>query len=303
MRRLALFWLIYAIAAGLAQAGAADRPVGQEKALPLGYRYVASQKDIYCAGFVTHEQFSRENFVVGGRFSPEQTRFGPNETVFLSGSGYEPGVKYAVIRDVRDPNRYEYYKGQNKALEQLGHMYAEIALVTVTSLQKGYAIATVNTACQPLVPGDMVMPARDKGSLVIEPRTVPFSIFGVALPKRHGKIVMSNDFDSHFGTRKAVYINLGSKTGLAPGNYLRISRSYNPATMPESNRVSLAAPQGDDTQRKPIGTPISSMKRWPLRGIGELVVVSVTPDSATCLVSMALEDVQVGDLVAPEMER
>jgi len=313
MRKLALLLLLCANS-GLAQQGVipADakvsalgqpRPAVREATVPLGYRYVASYKDLYCAGFATHERFAPGNMVAGGRSSPEQTRFGIHEMVFLAGSGYEPGRKYAVIRDVRDRNRYEFYAGQNKALDRLGRLYAEIGQVTVTLIENGYAVATVDQACEPLVPGDTIIPIRDKGTLVIEPRSSPFPVYGIPLPPRHGRIIMASDFDYFVGTRKAVYINLGSKAGLGPGNYLRISRSYNPDSMPESTRISLSAPQWDDTQRKPMKPSPAMMKHWPLRGVGELVVISVTPDSATCLVSMALEDVQVGDYVAPEKER
>jgi hypothetical protein len=301
MRRLALFLLIFATT-GMAQQGVPDLATRQP-AIPLGHRYVASYKDIYCAGFVTHEHFRRANAVVGGRLSPEVTRFGKNETVFLAGSGYEPGRKYAIVRDIRDLDRYEYFKGQNKALDRLGHLYAEIGHVTVTALENRYAIAKIDAVCQPIIPGDLVVPARDKGSLIVEARSFAFPIFGVPMAERHGRIVMANEFDYLFGPHQAVYIDLGSKAGLAPGDYLRVSRSYNPKTMPEAITVGMYAPGWDDTQRKPADVPLSSMKRWPLRGVGELVVISVTPDSATCMVTMALEDVQLGDIVFPETER
>jgi hypothetical protein len=45
------------------------------------------------------------------------------------------------------------------------------------------------------------------------------------------------------------------------------------------------------------------MKNWPVKGLGEMMVISATPETATCLVTMALENLQVGDSVAPESER
>jgi hypothetical protein len=302
MRRLALFLLIIYAITGMAQQEVPDS-AAPPRAVPLGYRYVASFKDLYCAGFITREHFPRTNVVAGGRFSPEETHFGRNETVFLSGSGYEPGRKYAIIRGVRDPNRYEFFKRQNKAVEQLGQLYAEVGYVTVTSIENKYAVAVVDVSCQPLLPGDIVVAAPDRGKLVIEPRSFPFPVFGVPLPRQHGHIVMSNDFDFMFGTRKPVYINLGSNSGLSPGDFLRISRSYDPAAMPESGMVTLRATTIDDTQHKATSIPRSALKDWPLRGIGEMVVISVTPNSATCMVTIALEDVQLGDLVSREPER
>jgi len=269
----------------------------------LGYSYVPTYKDIYCAGFISREHFDDRNHIVGGRLSPEVVHFGLNETVFLAGSHYRVGEKYAIIRDLHDPNRYELYTGQDKDVSQLGHQYAELGHVRILSLENGYAIAKIEASCEPMVPGDVAIPFRDKAEIVVQPRTTPFPVFGVPLPKHFGRIVMSNEFDYMLGTLKPVYINLGSKAGLKPGDYLRVTRTYNPATMPEGDRITLDAPVREDTQRYPLATPKSTMKNWPPKGVGELMVLSVTPNTATCLVTMALEDLKLGDIVTPESER
>ncbi len=62
-------------------------------------------------------------------------------------------------------------------------------------------------------------------------------------------------------------------------------------------------PGYDETQRHPLIISPKSMKNWPVKGLGEMMVISATPDTATCLVTMALENLQVGDLVSPETER
>lgn len=274
-----------------------DRPAAFDK------QYVASYKDIYCAGFVSHERFNAANHVVGGRRSPESIHFSLNETVFLAGSGYRVGEKYAVIRDLQDENRNGLYPNQHKEFVRLGHTYAELGHVRVTSLENGYAIATIEASCQSIVPGDVVIPFRDRGSLVVPLRSIVFPVFGVPTPARHGHIVASSDFDNIFGTHKQVYIDLGSKSGLKPGDYLRISRSYDPAAMPAVDKLMLSTPRYDDSQRGAIQTPSKSMKNWPSKGVGEMVVISVTPDTATCLITLALEELQLGDIVAPENER
>jgi hypothetical protein len=114
---------------------------------------------------------------------------------------------------------------------------------------------------------------------------------------------MSAEFDTNFGLHKIVYINLGSNAGVKPGDYLRISRTYDAGKMPEINKLTLNVPSYDDTQRHPLTVSRRSMKNWPVKGLGEMMVISVTPETATCLVTMALENLQVGDLVAQESER
>ena len=141
-----------------------------------------------------------------------------------------------------------------------------------------------------------MVPFHDKGSFAAQPRTTPFQVFGVALPRRHGTIVMASEFDYIFGLHKIVYIDLGSRAGLKPGDYLRISRSYDPGKMPEDNRALAEGPGYDDTQRHPLTVSPKSMKNWPVKGLGEMMVISATPETATCLVTMALENLQVGRL-------
>jgi len=291
--------------AGVAQQNLpAAQAVGSPEAVSiLGFGYTTSYKDVNCAGFISREHFATGHTVQGGIHSPEAIHFTPKDTVFLAGSGYEPGERYEVIRDSRDPNRYEYFTGQNKQLNRLGHLYQEVGRLRIDHSENGYAVALIETGCQPIIAGDLVIPFHDKGSFTVQPRTTSFQVFGVPLPRRHGMIVMASEFDYIFGLHKIVYINLGSGTGLKPGDYLRISRTYDPSKMPEGNRLSLETPDYDDTQRRPLVISPKKMKNWPVKGLGEMMVISTTPETATCIVTMALEDLEVGDLVTPEEAR
>jgi hypothetical protein len=73
--------------------------------------------------------------------------------------------------------------------------------------------------------------------------------------------------------------------------------------MPEENRLTMDSPRYDSTQRRQLNVSPKSMKNWPVKGLGELMVISATSDTATCIVTMSLENLQSGDLVAPEDER
>lgn len=302
MKWQAILLVLWAMA-GLAQQ---DNPVlhdRSEAATVLGFTYNTSYKDVNCAGFISRDRLGVGRTIQGGSRSPEADHFTAKETVFLAGSGYEVGERYAVVRDVRNPNRDDYLSRNAKQLNQLGHLYAELGHVRIDRLENGYAIATVEASCQPIATGDVLIPFHDKGTFTAVPRTTPFQVFGVDLPRRNGRILMASEFDSLFGLHKIVYIDLGSRVGLKPGDYLRISRSYDPAQMPEDNKLTLKTPGYDDTQRHPVVIPPKSMKNWPVKGLGEMMVISATPDTATCLVTMALENLQVGDLVSPESER
>lgn len=287
-----------------AGAAVAQQPVSNQRDASYGFSYQTSYRDVYCAGFISHERFNTARAIQGGAQSPEEINFTLHETVFLAGSGYEPGERYTVLRDARDMNRYEYLAGQNRRVDRLGRVYFELGEVRVERIVNGYAVARIENICQPMVPGDIVVPYHEKGNFTVEPRSTPYQIFGVPLERPHGSIVMSKDFDFFFGLHKVVYIDLGSNDGLKPGDYLRISRSYDPKLMPEGTRVTLlGARDYEDTQRDPITISPRAMKNWPIKGLGEMIVLSTTPHTATAFVTMALEDLQVGDLVSVESER
>ena len=115
----------------------------REAASVFGFSYKTSYKDVNCAGFISRERLAVGRTIQGGSHSPEVDHFIANDTVFLAGSGYEVGGLYSVLRELRDPNRYEYIAGQNKRLAQLGHLYAELGHLRIDHLENGYAVAKI----------------------------------------------------------------------------------------------------------------------------------------------------------------
>src|SRR5215469_4603370 len=82
--------------------------------------------DVYCAGFVGKKVETKDKFVTGGLESPFTTRYSNGDAIFLNGKGYEAGQEYTVVRELRDPNRYEMFTGQWSALKAAGQPYAEL---------------------------------------------------------------------------------------------------------------------------------------------------------------------------------
>ena len=69
------------------------------------------------------------------------------------------------------------------------------------------------------------------------------------------------------------------------------------------DRFSMDSPSYSDESQNNLKLTKSDYKKLPYRGIGEMVVLSVTADTATVMVTNALEDVQVGDIVEVEKEQ
>src|SRR6202453_2979440 len=83
--------------------------------------------DLACAGFVSKQLVPNANFVAGDLYTPSVTKNSNGEVVYLAGKGYQVGQKNAVVRELRDPNRYEIFNGQHALLKTVGPPYSELA--------------------------------------------------------------------------------------------------------------------------------------------------------------------------------
>jgi len=262
--------------------------------------------DIYCAGFLTKDRVPDANYVNGGLETPTSTKFEIGELVFLAGSGYQAGQLYSIIRELRDVNEYEIYPGQRKVLAAAGRPYGEIGRVRVVDTRSHSAIAQVEFSCDPINPGDVVIPFVEKPPVTFH---VPghFDRFAPANGKLSGRIVLGKDFDGVMGTGMKLYLNMGSNQGVKVGDYFRVVRSYTATLKDPVDSLSFKAQTSEDTQMRPPTFEATGYTRkkgpnihvgdLPRRAVGELVVLNVTPTASSAMVVFALEDVYAGDTV------
>ena len=262
--------------------------------------------DIYCAGFITKDRIPDANYVNGGLQTPTATKFEIGELVYLAGSGYQAGQLYSVVREIRDVNEYEIYPGQRKVLAAAGRPYGEIGRVRVVDTRSHSAIAQVELSCDPINPGDVVVPFVERPPVAFH---VPghFDRFAPANGKLTGRIVLGKDFDSELGTGMKLYMNMGSNQGVKVGDYYRVVRSYESTLKDPVESLSFEAQTSEDTQVRPptfeadrfqkTKGPNIHVRDLPRRAVGEVVVLNVTPTSSSAMVVFALEDVHAGDTV------
>src|ERR1700679_668749 len=174
--------------------------------------------DIYCAGFLSKERVPDANYVNGGLETPTSTKFAIGELVYMAGTGYQAGQLYSIIRELRDVNEYEIYPGQRKLLASTGRPYGEIGRVRVVDTRSHSAIAQVEFSCDPITPGDCVVPFVEKQPIAFH---VPghFDRFAPANGKLTGRVVLGKDFDGFLGTGMKLYMNMGSNQGVKIGDY------------------------------------------------------------------------------------
>jgi hypothetical protein len=262
--------------------------------------------DLTCAGFVSKKLVPDASFVAGGLYTPSTTKNTNGEIIYLAGKGYEVGQRYTIVRELRDPNRYEIFAGQHAMLKAMGQPYAEVGRVRIIDTRSRMAIAQIEVSCDPINPGDIAMPWVEKPPIEFRP-PIRFDRFLPANGKTSGRIVMARDFDSELGMGMKVYMNVGSNQGVKPGDYFRAVRSYEADLHDPVDSLSFKASTNEDTQLRQAtydpnfltktGGPIIHVADLPRRAVGEVVIISTTPTTSTGMVVFALESIHLGDVV------
>ncbi|HEY6939127.1 MAG TPA: hypothetical protein VI424_18345 [Terriglobales bacterium] len=277
---------------------------------PVERIVVPTYADLNCAGFLTQQAVPDSTIVAGGLNSPHETKFVSGEVVYLSSQQYKEGARLTFVRALRDPNEYEYFTGQRKLIAATGQPYAELAQGHVVDTRQGMAIAQLDFACEPVVPGDLAIPFIQHQEMTYR-QPLSFDVYAPSNGKTHGRIVMAKDFDGELATGAEAYLTVGSNQGVKVGDYFRIVRTYEDDLKDPVDSLSFQATVMEDTQKDPptIGHswynwrhkgPSIEVKDMPRRSLGELIVLSTTPSSATAMVTFSLEDVHVGDEVELE---
>lgn len=309
MKKIGLLLLLAAVAAGAQESTVPDANAPQGTApssvsFPVERVQTPTYADLYCAGFINKSLLPNSNYVAGGLQTPNTTKFVTGDIVYLAGGGYNLGAQYTILREMQDQNRFEVFPGQAKALAAAGQPYGEIGRVKVVDTRSHMAIAQVEYSCDPINPGDIAVPFAEKPSVSFHP-PLRFDRFVPKTGKTSGRIVLGKDFDSVIGTGMKVYMNIGANQGVKIGDYFRAVRTYTSDLTDPVDSLSFAASTAEDTQRRPPSIEGNWMTKTkgpnirvgdlPRRAVGEVVIIGVTPTTATGMVVFAMEDVHVGD--------
>jgi len=287
--------------------GTVDTVVG----MPFVRYQTPTPADVYCAGFISKDRLPDANFVNGGLHTPTSTKFEVGELVFLTGNSYTVGQLYSVIRELKDLNKYEMYDGMKKLVASVGHPYGEIGRVRVVDARSHSAIAEVEFSCDPINPGDTIVPFIEKPPVAFH-APGHFDRFGPPEGKLTGRILLAKDFDAVLGTGEKVYMNVGTNQGVKAGDYFRIVRAYAATIQDPVDSLMFKTQSAEDTQvRSPTyeakyltkGTGANiHVSDLPRRAVGEIVVLSATANSSAGMIVFALEDVYPGDTIVIDQQ-
>ena len=210
----------------------------------------------------------------------------------------------------KNSNEDPAFAGQPKLLKATGQPYAELGRIKIVDTRNHAPIARVEYSCEPMVPGDTLIPFVEKAHVTLR-ESGRLDRFQPANGKATGRLVLARDFDTFLGMGSKVYVNVGANQGVKVGDYFRAVRPYWMDRDDEVDSISLSASVVEDTQKNPPSLepalfskngkgPVIPMTDYPRRAVGEMVVLSVTPTSSTAMVIFALEDLHLGDFA--EME-
>jgi hypothetical protein len=292
------------LAGGIAAAprAAGGAPAGHGPARPQAQNApVLPQPDVtsvYCAGFVTADKVPADTYVISGEESNAKLVFSQDEYVFINkgaNQGVHVGDQFSVIRASKDALEVPWFRWQGKLMRAMGTLYDDIGRVRVTTVQPNVSIARVAFSCHEMQRGDIARPYEDRPA---PPYKDPaqFDIFAPVSGKPVAMVVTMKDFFQQAGTGSIVYINLGTGQGVKVGDYFRVFRY-------QGSRDETA-PQTAGYQDRLFGlgsTPLRySWNNLPRQVLGEGIVLNVSRNSSTVLLTYSRIEIYAGDYVELE---
>lgn len=295
-----------AIAAGMglgmllaaASAWTQNNPQAQSPASqPVSVATSPDYSAVYCAGFVTSDH-NDETRLISGEESNSKIVFTTRDYVFISkgsSQGVRVGDRYTVVRPGKDPTDVQWFKWQNKLMKAMGTYYTDLGQLKVINVQPNVSTAEVTFTCEYMQRGDVVRPFQERP-------TPPYKAesendrFAPVSGKSVGMLVVGKDFAQDYGKFSTAYVNLGTNQGVKVGDYMRVFRYQ--------GSHSETAPNFDDFQYKMYGfgsTP--QAYQWndlPREILGEGIVLSVSGNSSTVLITASRMEMYAGDYVEIE---
>jgi hypothetical protein len=254
---------------------------------------------VYCAGFVSDPKVPDDIRVISGEQSNYKIIFSRGDNVYMN-RGAQQGVKlgdvYSIVRPAKDPAN-EWFKGQDKETKKMGILYRDIGQIRIVNVQPETSVAEVMFSCDYMQRGDVARPFVERPAPPYKDAS-KFDIFAPVSGKPVGRILTAFDWNQALGAGNTAYVNIGASKGVKVGDYVRLFRY-------QTSKDDISATAGEhDLQYKVYGFG-SAPKKYagkdlPREILGEGIVLNVTKDAATVLVTYGREEAFAGDLAELE---
>jgi hypothetical protein len=258
----------------------------------------AWRTSVYCSGFYTSEKISDDIRLVTGEQSASKITFAVRDIVYLSkglNQGVKAGDRFNVVRQEDDKNRVTWFKWQEKLTRAMGSHYVDLGQLEVIKVEPNIAIAKVAMSCDLMQRGDIVLPFAERPAGPYKDPSAFDSLAPVS-GKNVAMVVRGRDTQQMTGRWDTVYVNLGTSQGVKVGDYFRIFRYQ--------GTYSDSIPAEKDYQDRLYGFG-SNPKHYawndlPREVLGEGIVLNVSANSATVLVTTSKSEIFSGDYVELE---
>jgi hypothetical protein len=267
---------------------------------PQGYRVPpqVAFSAVNCSGFVTDQKIPNAIAVISGEQSNYKITFDRGDLVYINrgqDKGVRVGDRFSVVRPIDDPNRVPWFKWQAKLMKAMGTEYQDEGQLRVVNVQPKVSIAEVTFSCDYMQRGDTVVPYSDRPQPPFKDPSA-FDHFAPVSGKPVAMVVGGLDFSDVYGKLQTIYVNLGTKQGVKVGDYFRIFRyqGTNVETVPQTKDYQYTMYGfGSAPQRY-------SWNDLPREILGEGIVINVSPNSSTVMITYSTIEVYAGDYVEIE---
>lgn len=258
----------------------------------------ADYSSVYCSGFFTDQKVPDATRLISGEQSNTTIIFARGNYVYINrgqDKGVRVGDRFSVVRAEKDALEVNWFKWQAKLLKAMGTHYLDAGQLRVVDVQPKTSIAEITLSCDYMQRGDVVIPFQERPEPAFKD-SAPFDHFAPISGKPVAMIVEGKEHQQAAGRGNTVFVNLGTEKGVKVGDYFRVFRYQ--GTLAET------APQTKDNQDRIYGfggTPTRySWNDLPREVLGEGIVLNVSRNSSTVLITFSSIDMYAGDYVELE---
>jgi hypothetical protein len=255
--------------------------------------------DIYCSGIVTSDAVPTNTYIITGAESNFRVTFSQGAYVFVnkgSSQGVKVGDEFQIVRSApSDYLQYPWFQSQDRLLRAMGTTYEDEARVRVVNVQPNVSTAQIVTSCSYVQRGDIALPFMPRAVPPIKPDE-SFDRFAPPSGKAKAMGVTTRYYGQLGASGKIVYVNLGNAQGVKVGDYFRVFRyqGNNQETEYQTPHVAYQIFGFGSSQRPYSGAEL------PRDVLGEGVVLRVSKNAATVLITFSAAQIYPGDYVELE---
>ncbi len=269
-----------------------------QNAAPVGAPQQVDYSTVNCAGFVSDQKVPDEMRIISAEQSNFKITFARGDYVHINrglDKGVRVGDRFSVVRPDKDPTDVPWFKWQSKLFKAMGQLYMDAGQLRVVSVQPKVSVARVSFSCDFMQRGDIVLPYQDRPAPVFKDPAA-FDHFAPISGKPVAMLVAGRDYSQIFGKLTPVYVNLGTNQGVKVGDYFRIFRYQG------SNNETVELDKGYQYKLYGFGSAPQRYE-WndlPREVLGEGIVLSVSRNSSTIMITFTNIEVYAGDYVEIE---